>query len=59
MQLLQTIALLCQIASGHGSPNLISKLQVNCQQSYLNCVLTKRVKSNNEEALQKCILEKK
>lgn len=62
MELIQTIALLCQISTGsdHTSTAILDKIndyQVKCQQSYLNCVLKKNTMSKSD-ALQKCILEK-
>jgi len=50
MELIQAIALLCQL-SGHAVE------QTRCQQSYLNCVLKQNTKPK-VDALQQCILEK-
>jgi hypothetical protein len=57
MELLQTIALLCQVAADNSYHN-IKNLQVECQQSYIHCV---RVKTAEQPAaaLERCILEKK
>lgn len=54
MELIQAIALLCQI--GYGGISTGTQ-QLKCQQSYLNCVLKQNTMSQTE-ALQKCILEK-
>lgn len=47
------IALLCQ----HNS--MIKKEQLTCQQSYVHCVNLKSISISKEEALNKCIMEKK
>jgi hypothetical protein len=62
MELIQAIALLCQVSFTCGQftndcKKLTIQTQVDCQQSYLNCVL-KRSTMSQTEALQKCILEK-
>lgn len=64
MELIQAIALLCQIHPAYGDtykwsePHDIFKYQTQCQQSYLNCVLKRKSIMSETEALQKCILEK-
>ena len=65
MELLQAIALLCQVsATGSQYTGDITKLsdtfkyQTRCQQSYLNCVSVKRSRLPEKEALERCILEK-
>jgi hypothetical protein len=58
MELIQAIALLCQIGYGGISVETPIKEQLNCHQSYLNCVSKRRGTMTEKEALEKCILEK-
>jgi hypothetical protein len=58
MELLQTIALLCQVSA---SPRIVKNVydfQVECQQSYIHCVRVKPAE-RQADALERCILEKK
>lgn len=59
MELIQAIALLCQVTIGASELyyHQAADKQRQCQQSYLNCVL-KRNTMTQAEALQRCILEK-
>jgi|SoiMethySBSTD1v2_1073268.scaffolds.fasta_scaffold3467949_2 7,8-dihydro-6-hydroxymethylpterin-pyrophosphokinase len=57
MELIQAIALLCQINQSPSISKYQADWQLECQQSYLNCVL-KRNTMSQTEALQRCILEK-
>lgn len=57
MELLQTIALLCQLSGD--AIFLVKNQQLECQQSYLNCVSKRRsITVTEKEALEKCVLEK-
>jgi len=64
MEFLMTIAMLCQVSAGKEVPmlgylhNKVDKDQLQCQQSYIHCVNTK-VTSPKQEALERCILERK
>ena len=58
MELLQTIALLCQVATANPSILFTGKMQLECQQQYIHCVSVK-TNLNETEALKRCILEKK
>jgi hypothetical protein len=60
MELLQTIALLCQLAGGDSSfhINYIRNSQIRCHQSYLNCVLKRKSTMTEKDALERCVLEK-
>lgn len=57
MELIQAIALLCQVSL---SPTVktVYQFQIQCQQSYLNCVSKRRSTMSEKDALEKCILEK-
>lgn len=57
MELIQAIALLCQL-SGDAFLKTVYTSQLNCQQSYLNCVSKRRGTMPEEDALERCILEK-
>ncbi len=57
MELIQAIALLCQL-SGDAFLSTVNQSQINCQQSYLNCVSKRRSTMSEKDALEKCILEK-
>lgn len=56
MEILQTIALLCQIGA-NGSTFFVSEKQLECQKYYISCL------SNNDLAtyknLSKCVQERK
>lgn len=56
MELIQAIALLCQLA-GVDNPLIASGYQLRCQQYYVHCVSAK-ASLTKSEALEKCILEK-
>ena len=57
MELLQIIALMCQVGSG-GAPKYTQQLQLDCQQKYIHCVNTSSY-SSPEGKLERCVLEKK
>lgn len=59
MELLQTIALLCQVASGSINHDTIAKEQLWCQQALLHCTSVKRIKMPLNTALEDCLMEKK
>jgi hypothetical protein len=59
MELIQAIALLCQVSSGSINHENIEKTQLWCQQSYIHCVSVKSVKLDKHLALEQCVLEKK
>lgn len=58
MEFFQTIALLCQVASGTINHDVIKKEQLWCQQTYIHCVNTKAGTSTYEK-LERCIMEKR
>ena len=55
MNLLLTIATLCQITIDTYSVSFISKAQLKCQQEYILCM----GKYRDDEKLRACILERK
>lgn len=59
MEIIQAIALLCQIHSGSISTYSILKVQEECHRYYLHCVSVKQSSMLRPAALEKCILEKK
>lgn len=59
MQLIQAIALLCQMSGGSLTKDVTApKYQTQCVQSYLNCVSKRRGTMSEKSALERCILEK-
>ena len=57
MELLQTIALLCQIKISNANLDVIEKKQLKCQQYYVGCLGNPL--NSNYKTLSKCIKEKK
>jgi len=53
MELLQTIAIMCQLHTGH--PDYVQLKQTRCQQYYVKCVDRK----SNQKAILKSTLPKK
>jgi hypothetical protein len=56
MEILQTIALLCQI-SGDNSAFYVSQKQLECQQYYIKCLDNKSLSTYKD--LSKCVQERK
>ena len=58
MEILNTIALLCQIANSKVDPDTLQKMQHNCQKYYIKC-LDNHLVNGNYKTLSKCVVEKK
>lgn len=56
MEILQTIALLCQI-NGNGSPYFVSQKQLECQQYYITCLANNNLSTYKD--LSKCVQTRK
>ena len=52
IQLIQAIALLCQVSSGAGRVNLHQKMQLQCHKYYVKCT------EGSYVFLPKCIMER-
>lgn len=66
MELLMAIAMLCQVSAGGAVGSVLkhvrtatAEYQLDCQQTYINCVAKRRATMKEQDALEKCILEKK
>jgi len=57
MEYLMAIALLCQVSSSSDYTVLKTK-QLECQQSYVNCVLIQPDEPEYKTRLEKCILKR-
>lgn len=55
MEILQTIALLCQISGSN--PYTVSEVQLKCQKDYITCLATNNLSTYKD--LSKCIQERK
>ncbi len=58
MEILNTIALLCQIANSNVNPETLQKMQHTCQKYYIKC-LDNHLVNGNYKTLAKCVVDKK
>lgn len=58
MEILQTIALLCQIGTAYDTPTAIEEKQLRCQKYYITCLGSSSSLTAYKD-LAKCIKEKK
>lgn len=58
MEILQTIALLCQIGTAYDTPTAIDEKQLRCQKYYVTC-LGDAAALTTYKQLAKCIKDKK
>ena len=61
IELIATIALLCQVDANSFTPRQVARYQLECQQEYLKCVKRKYspLGGFSPDRLNSCILEKK
>ncbi len=60
LEIIKAIALLCQIGAGSNVSTVVEH-QLICQKEYIKCVRAKKPasRSQREDAIERCILEKK